>query len=387
MIRYSGYPILYQEIALEPSGALANVISSLNQAGWTIIRNEFVPGNGSYWGGGSGTMLESAKTPQGLQCRLRIWQESVGNKQVYFQFLSVGENAWNQYPMYLWPRVNSLIRIIASPYQFFTFKYNNLTETGNCVMGGVPWIPSFLAPLVITGAVNTPGNTVTIETALAHGYTGDLVNIDGALGATGLNGIFNATRVDDTHLKLANAQITGTYTAGSGVVAGPDRIARLIWSQSQGAGNGGLFHDPSRCFRYRLDCAPQGILNLDLRYNNNGLMLNQYSWVIPDDIFTGGQNQRGAVKAIKVLPYRVKWYDGSYIAHEPYIQAGETAPSNDPRVIGQLWDAMIANQNFGQLDKTISFDSRSWFVYTSVIGLEGWSGYTPDGVLLLRISN
>lgn len=384
MIRYSGYPVYYQEFAFDVSPALSNIVTMLVNAGWNIVRQETVVADSySVVAGGPGYVLASRRTPQGLQCRLKVWQDTTSN-YIWFRFYDVGETKSNVSPSFLVPRTGSLLRIIANPYQFFTFKYNDTTETGNVMMGGVPWLPSLVAPFVILSAVNSTGSTVDVVLNGAHGYTGELVNVDGATGCTGLNGTFNATAVNTTTLRLQGCQISGTYTASSGVLAGPDRIAKLIWSQASAYAVSGLFHAAAKTFRNMLSSTPSGVIGIGDKRANNAQILNQYGWVIANDV--SYQNLPGAVQMFHMVPYQLKWYDGSYFAHEPFLISGETSTTAEARVCAQLWDSIAVNNNFGQLDKTIQFDGFSWLIYTSMIGVTDFT-FHADGALLLKISN
>lgn len=385
MIRYSGYPVLYQEFLFDAGSGLANIVTLLQNAGWTLVRTESVAAD-SYSSvlGGFGYVLESRRTTQGLQCRVKIWQEVSSNNYVWFRFFTKNEQVSNVSPSFMIPRPNSYIRIIANPFQFFTFKYNDLQETGNVMMGGVPWLPSFLAPFTVVSATNSGASTVDVVLNAAHRYVGELVTIDGALGAIGLDGTFNATSVNSTTLRLSPCQISGSYTANSARLAGPDRICRYIWSQATAYANAGLFHEPAITFRYQLNSTPNGVISVGERRCNNGLIVNQYNWVIDNDVFS--QNKPGAVKIVKMLPYQVRWFDGAYFSHEPFLLSAETSSSGDSRVCAQLWDCIATNQNFGQLDKTIQFDNHSWLVYGSQIGLS-YFNFQADGSILLRISN
>lgn len=384
MIRYSGYPVLYQEFLFDEASALSNITTMLGNAGWTLVRTESVSAD-SYSGvdGGPGYVYESRRTTQGLQCRVKIWQDTT-SQFIWFRFMSKNEARSNKSPAYMIPRASSFIRMIANPFQFFTFKYNNLIETGNVIAGGVPWLPSFLAPFTVASAANSSGSTVDVTLSTNHEYQGELVTIDGSLGATSLDGVWNATRVNGTTLRLSQCQITGSYTANSARLAGPDRICRYIWSQATAYAFSFLFNEPAITFRNMLNSTPKGQISLGDRRSNNALLVNQYDWLISNDV--ANQNLTGAVKILKMLPYQFKWYDGSFFAHEPFLYSGETANSNESRVCAQLWDCLVTNQNFGQLDKTVQFDGHSWLVYGSMTGVP-YGNFSADGAVLLRISN
>lgn len=376
MIRYSGYPVQYQEILFDVPNALNNFVSVLLQAGWTYVRAQ--PNTDSAYPLGPGVMLQSQKTPQGLQCRLHIWMNQTDTR-LFFRFLNTSETLRMRWPSVLQPRPTSRIRIIAQPFQFFTFKYQNIIEPANSIMGGVPYIPSFLAPFKIVSAVNQAGNKILLTLDSTHYYSGDLVFIDGAQGVTGLNGTFGATAVANNQLTIPG-QISGTYVANSAVVAGPDRQSLMIWMQSTGYVVSGLFAGNCNTFRYRMDSAPKSSLALGIELNCNGAMINQYDWVNGNEL--AYRDSAGSVRGFKTVPYQYRWYDSSYIIHEPYLSYGLVSNTNESRVGAQLWDAAFINSNFTQLDKTISLDGKSWLVYTAGPGND-----SPDGTLILRISN
>lgn len=384
MIRYSGYPVLYQEILFDDASALSNIVTQLQNAGWTFLRTETVADDTySNVDGGSGYVLESRRTSQGLQCRVKIWRDDTSG-YIWFRFMDTSETMYMLSPSFLVPRPSSFLRIVANPFQFFTFKYNNLEETGNVMMGGVPWLPSFLAPYTIVSASNSTGSTVDVVLSAAHPYVGELVTIDGALGATSLNHTFNASKVNSTTLRLFPCQLNGTYTANSARLAGPDRICRYIWSQATAYATSFLFHEPSITLRNMIGSTPHGVISIGDKRSNNSLIINQYNWLISNDV--ADASRAGAVKIFHTLPYQTRWYDGSYMAHEPWLYSGETANTNESRICAQLWDAMIAEQNFSQLDKTVQFDGFSWLVYTSMLGVS-FSQFSADGALLLKVSN
>lgn len=398
MIRYSGYPVQYQEILFDNTYGMNNFVTVLLQAGWTWVRNTTSLGY-SYnnFGGADGgtvpvTVLQSQKTPQGLQCRLWLWMENApggisglamppgSTGRFFLRFYNVSETATLMWPFMIQPRPTSMIRIIANPYQFFSFKYSNVNEFGNCAMGGVPYIPGFMAPFKVVSAVNHTGTTILLTLSGNHNYSGDLVCIEGAQGATGLDGTFNATAFSNNQVTVLG-QLVGSYVANSAVLAGPDRLSRMIWCESSGYITDGSFGGNAKTFRDHLDSAPSSGISSGAGISCNSAMVNQYSWVIANSF--ENSNLAAAVRLIKMVPYQFTWYDGNFIAHEPYLTMGEVSNSNESRVCAQLWDAAVINNNFGQLDKTIQFDGKSWFTYTVGPGNPGG----PDGSLVLRISN
>jgi hypothetical protein len=315
-----------------------------------------------------------------LQAKLAVYRESDPRGYLWFRWY-----AWNELTQVYWdqfmtPRVGSMVRFIGNPYQFFMFKYNNLAETGNVLMGGVPFIPDFQAPLrVVHATATTP---IVVETDLPHYYSSTLANVEGSHGLLGLDGCYHVTAIDPYHLRLEGSQGVGIYTPNSAILAGHDRLARCIWSQSTGYANGWLYHAPSNCLRFHLQSAPMSTISLGYSYANSVGLVNQYRWAIPDDY--GHNNKPAASRIFKFVPYGVRWFDGTYVAHEPMLTMGEVSEDNDSRIVGQLWDAVVMNINFGQMDITTDFDSETWHVYTSILGL---GSFAADGVLCLKISN
>jgi hypothetical protein len=376
MIKYSGYPVIYTEFGFEVAmgSAYTNMLNALLSCGFEYVRPLSMSGMSH------GTMLQTKRTPQGLQAKLSMYRSDTG--VLWFYWHSMDESVSTIWGHYLYPRAGSLIRFIGNPYQFFTFKYNNLLETGNVMIGGVPWIPSFQAPLRVVNA--TPSSPIVVTTDDPHYYSGELIVIEGAIGLQGLNGTHQAVAVDEYHLRLENSQGIGAYVPNSGVLAGHDRLARCVWSQSSGYANGWLYHDPANCLRYHLDSAPFGWVSLGMAYANNSSIMNQYTWCIPDDY--GHSNKPAASRVFKFVPYGIRWFDQSYVAYEPMLMMGEVSEDNDNRIVGQLWDSICMNLNFGQMDITTAYDNEAWHIYTSVLGMGGGS-WSPGGVLCLKISN
>lgn len=374
MIKYSGYPVVYTEFDFEPpfESAYTKLTTALQSAGWDYVRPL------SRQDMSHGMMLQSKRTPQGLQAKLAVYRGT--NNTIYFRWYAWNELTSAYMDQYMYPRQGSMIRFIGNPYQFFTFKYNNTAETGNVMMGGIPWIPDFQAPLRIVSA--TPTAPIVVGFNVPHYYGATLVNIEGSHGLIGLDGCHQATAIDPYHLRLENSQGVGVYTPNSAILAGHDRLARCIWSQSTGYANGWLFHNPSNCLRYHLNSAPWDTLSLGIAHANSVGLVNQYRWVIPNDF--GHDNKPAASRVFRFVPYSARWFDGTYIAHEPFLTMGEVSEDNDSRVVGQLWDSIVMNINFGQMDITTDFDDETWHVYTTVLGIDT---QPADGVLCLKISN
>ena len=77
-----------------------------------------------------------------------------------------------------------------------------------------------------------------------------------------------------------------------------------------------------------------------------------------------------------------RWHDDSLLTYEPIFGWGETAYTDECKIRGQLWDAVIVNDGF-TADQTTSFDSHNWYVLTNQN--TGTSGQLARGSLFLVI--
>lgn len=59
-----------------------------------------------------------------------------------------------------------------------------------------------------------------------------------------------------------------------------------------------------------------------------------------------------------------RWHDDSLIASEALVAWGLTAATDESKVRGQLWDAMVVSDPFAG-DSTITLDAHSWWAFTN----------------------
>lgn len=112
---------------------VAGLEAALTTAGWSTIS-----------GGGTGNVLmESATTPQSLKCRVRINDPGSGAAAEIYMRDAAGSHI-QATPMWFRSTAGETVRVIANRYQFI-MKTDGASDKGKFVMGGVPWIPSFIA--------------------------------------------------------------------------------------------------------------------------------------------------------------------------------------------------------------------------------------------------
>lgn len=91
---------------------------------------------------------------------------------------------------------------------------SHITVTGNVIGNNARMAhPEFSRP--ITGVADNGAGAVRITVDVAHGWeTGDRIRIEQVGGATGANGTFPVTVVDDTRFDLVGASLGGSYSGG-----------------------------------------------------------------------------------------------------------------------------------------------------------------------------
>jgi len=77
------------------------------------------------------------------------------------------------------------------------------------------------ATRAISGAADNGSGLIRLTVSSTTGYTtGDVKFVTGVAGVSGANGTFVITVVDATHIDLQGTSFSGTYTPGTGVIAG-----------------------------------------------------------------------------------------------------------------------------------------------------------------------
>lgn len=346
-IAYSASKIVYSEFDNSTQQATQDGIrDALVAAAWTVAN-----ASGGY-------TLRSKRTPQGLQCSVRIQNNST---LVGIQFNTIlGALTFNQHLLDTAP--GRRLKIIANRYQFFIFLPLGPDVKGTSVMGGVPYIHPHHAPIAITGF--TAGAPCLVDTAVPHGLVDSqsvfISDMEGT-NLTGINSSWTIQVVNSTRLRLMSSNFgTGVWTPNTGYLAGPGKISRLIWSM--GDLSGSVYRVTFRSSAYPTSGAQM----------NQSVATNQLTW-----------NQDGGSGAgrigILTPPYGVRWYNNQFINCEPYLIYGPATSGSEATVNGQIWDAAAVNYGFTG-DLTTVFDGHTWLNYTgSVVGVN------QNGALFLAL--
>lgn len=345
-IVYSAGTIVQQEFDNDTQQeTLDGIKDALVAAGWTLTNSS------------GGYTLRSAKTPQGLVCTVRV-QNASSLVSVTFNTI---DSALSLLPNYLSTSSGRRLKIIANKYQFFVFLQDGAGVVGTSVMGGVPHIHPHHQSIAVSAV--TPGNPTTVDTATAHGLiNGQSAFIADVEGVPGINANWTIESVNSTRLRLLTSNLSGSWTSGTGRVAGPGKIARLIWSMADSNGAG----SERACFR-------------NSAYPNSGnnmyssVSLNQMSWNL------NGASAAGRLGII--LPtYGLRWFNNQFINCEPYLYFGAATGATTPTVNAQLWDAVAVNFGFTG-DLTTIFDGHTWMNYTGV-----HPSFAQNGALFLAVN-
>jgi hypothetical protein len=82
--------------------------------------------------------------------------------------------------------------------------------------------------------------------------------------------------------------------------------------------------------------------------------------------------------------YAYRWHDLSFSVVEPLIAWGNTYPTDESLIRGQLWDAIWINEAF-PADTNITFDGRTYWGITNM-NVGGQSNGCPRGTLFVAVS-
>lgn len=348
MITYSASTIVQQEFDNGSTSATQDGLKdALVAAGWTLTNSS------------GGYTLRSAKTPQGLACTVRI--QTVAS-QVTVTFNTV-DAALSFLPNYISVSPSRRLKIIANKYQFFTFLQEGAGVIGTAVMGGVPSIHPHHQSIAISAI--TFGSPVQIDTAVAHGLVDGqslfISDVEGT-GVSSINSNWTVQVVNSTRLRLLTSNISGTWTSGTGYVAGPGKISRLIWSMADSNGSA-----------VERACLRNSIYPTSGRNMYNSVALNQLTWNLNG---SSGAGRPGII----LPPYGVRWFNNQYINCEPYFVFGTATSGSTPTVNAQLWDAVAVNFGFtGDLNSI--FDGHTWLNYTGI-----HPTFEQNGALFLAVN-
>lgn len=181
-----------------------------------------------------GYKLDSAITPQSLQMRLYIYEEATSN--IFLRGMSVDETVSNTSSIpQLGVAGGRVLQIRATAHDCVIWlAYNSGTGNGTTFMCGTPYIRTPQAGVAVSGAVNNGSGLVRL-TVTAHGLvTGDSVYVQnvqiGGSYSSAINGTHLVTVIDANTVDLQGSTWPGgTYTASTGILAGPGKISRAIY--------------------------------------------------------------------------------------------------------------------------------------------------------------
>lgn len=333
MITYSAGTIVQAEFDNDTvDHTIDGLVAALVDAGWTVTNSS------------GGYTLRSARTPQRLTCNVRI-EDATGKVSVTFNSVN---NLLTLLPNYLTVSASRKLKCLANKYQFFTFLAEGPSVVGTAVMGGVPYLHPHHAPLAITAV--SLGNPTTVDTASAHnlvdGQSVFLSDLEGS-GISAINASWTIQVVNSTRVRLLTSNFSGSWTSGTGSLAGPGRISRLVWSLADSNGSG----TERACFRNTIYPA---------------VGKNIYSSVCVNQLTWNRNNTAEAGRLGVITPaYGVRWFNNQFINCEPYLIVGPASSSTTGVVVAQLWDAVAVNSGFTG-DLTTSFDGHTWINYTGV---------------------
>jgi hypothetical protein len=209
------------------------------------------------WSGAAGDEYHnSAITPQGLQCRVRVHDD--GGNCAVVQFRNVPETQIGRQHFLLPKAAPVEYCIIANQYQFFVLVINQPTQARTFVAGGVPFMdpPLYTPTRFITEAIWSQGNGLS-DTDTTVGVLSFRNSTTGHASWTETNGIYTANYFTASANSRASnqclviRQALSTATVGNPALTGylhhggqSNKIpARIMWGRIDSDG------DPPGSFR------------------------------------------------------------------------------------------------------------------------------------------
>src|SRR3990167_1027930 len=232
-IAYSGGPNIANNffLSIGTTVDLADEIKArlVTTAGWTLIS-----GSSGDW------TIESAVTPEGLQCRVRIYAPG-GGLSTRFRFQNL-DGSLVGIDQFMAPSIILQYNLIANPYQFFLFVSSGAATPGTFVAGGVPKLEAALVNPITYGVqrydvIWSQGNTDTDDRILLKnsfrnsghsrdtGQAWNLINNVAWTSTIGAGGIAEGQGCQRL-MTIAPAFVPPYFGSGSGVGAG---YARTLW--------------------------------------------------------------------------------------------------------------------------------------------------------------
>jgi hypothetical protein len=238
-----------------------------------------------------------------------------------------------------------------------------VTTIGTNGIISCPYLPSHLQginPADISAVTNA--SPIQITTSTPHGLTtGQTIFNSDFLGNTAANGSFTVTVTSSTVFTLDGSTGNGAWTSGTGVIAGPGKIARIFFAvaDSGSFGNG----SGSQTFR---------TTGMFITTNNPtgfaALVVNSYSLAANVPVSTVYAMRPTASNAGACTGTFGNYYPvGEARLVWPYTSAGGI-----PVELCELWCAFIHTDGTTTTDETrAGFEGHDWKLYAKHSGITG----------------
>ena len=307
-------------------------------------------------------------------------------------------------------------RIICDPYQFFVFAQESTTQQTN-VAAGVPFLQSFLVPLIISAATNaTP---VVCTTTTPHGLTtGTTISIEEGLevctvtslgtqssgphnGEILVNANNDFNNGDVVQLATGDATVDGVYVIANATTSsfslnksmgGPNDVGTVggiahwlngSWqvtvvdsfnfslNTSVGAGkqpyvaSTALMAPPGQlCRAIWADFGAQVFSLRKASGSGNIFMaLNSASY----GALSGGDTASLRLVIPGLAGRALNFSNGCSVITEPLLAAGPNGTGTAALVFGQLWDAAVICSAY-ILDLESNFDTHNYHQFNNIVG-------------------
>ncbi len=295
-------------------------------------------------------VLRSGKTPQGLQCLVRLADNNTSGIECQMSDIDGTGVIQGAGTSSYWAPGARMLEFFGCKYQFFT-SLMWAGEVAGCVLqGGVPFIRDVHVAPVISAVANN-GGAYQVTTATPHGrVTGDHVHIAGAEGNPAINGWWPITVLDTTNYMLNGSTYAGGYAPNSARAAGPSQIARCYWEMGD--------QQQRTTFRTGMGNTSSSL--------SSGVCLNQYAY---------GGNYSDISLAIPVCQATVAQvynFGGFSDIIEARLCLKPVSPSSPFVIVGELWNTFIACANMDRDTMKDAFNGFNWICYGGSSGFSIW---------------
>ena len=213
-IQYSGGPNVQADFFGDTVANLkAGINTQMIAAGWSSAVS------------GSGFLLTSGTTPQGLACKCNLQDNG---SQVTMQFQNTAGTQLG-YTHRLPVAANKRFRVIANPFQVFVFVPLVSQDGSGATMGGVPWVPAFLTSGTTTAfwsLGDDSGDTFRNEFVPNSASSTYVLNVNTQTG-----GGLGSVRLIGVQSSVTNLGLAGSWFNNSALIVEP----MLAWGTNSSA--------------------------------------------------------------------------------------------------------------------------------------------------------